>query len=205
MHICDGILDPKICIGGYFAAGCLTAAVLSKTDQKAIPKISVMSAAFFVASLIHFRIGFSSVHLTFLGLVGIVLGIHSPLAITVGLFFQAVMFQHGGLSTLGINSFIFSTAALIIYGFFYLISKIVKKSLLLSISAGVLTVFGIFIALSGILLVIYFSGEEFAGFAYIFSISNSVLALIEGVVTSIAIHHILKIKPKMLDTMSQKN
>ncbi len=205
MHICDGILNPEICIGGYIAAGCLCAAVLSKTDQKDIPKIAVMSAAFFVSSLIHFRIGFSSVHLTFLGLVGIILGIHSPLAITVGLFFQAVMFQHGGISTLGVNSFIFSISSLIIYGLFNIISKKVKKNILLSISAGVFTVIGIFIAVFAILLLIFLSGEEFAGFAYIFSISNGVLALVEGVVTSIAIHYILKTKPQMLGTLSQIN
>ncbi len=198
MHICDGILDPKICIGGYVAAGCLTAVVLAKTRQEDVPKIAVMSAAFFVSSLIHFRIGFSSVHLTFLGLVSIILGIHAPLAITVGLFFQAVMFQHGGLSTLGVNSFIFSTAALLIYGLYTIITKPVKNNLLVSISAGVVTVIGIFSALAAILFLIYFSGEEFAGFAYIFSVANGMLALVEGVVTSLAVYYILKTKPRML-------
>lgn len=198
MHICDGILDPRICIGGYALAAGLAAAALKKVNQKDIPKISVIGAAFFVSSLIHFRIGFSSVHLTFIGLVGIILGFNSVLAIIAGLFFQAVMFQHGGLSTLGVNSVIFSIPALIVYGIFNAACKKVRRNTSLSIIAGILAGVGIILALIFVMLVIYFSGEEFAGLAYLFSVSHGFLALVEGIVTSIAVLQILKINPQML-------
>lgn len=200
MHISDGILDPKICIGGYVLAACLVGAALKKVKQEDITKISVIGAAFFVSSLIHFKVGFSSVHLTLIGLVGMVLGIHSSLAIITGLFFQAVMFHHGGLSTLGVNSVLFSVPALIVYGIFNFVYKKLKKVSLLSIIAGILSGMAIVLSLICVMVILYFSGEELRGFAYLFSISNGILALVEGIVTAIAIMQILKIKPQMLQS-----
>lgn len=200
MHISDGILDPKICIGGYVLAACLAGAALKKVKQEDITKISVVGAAFFVSSLIHFKVGFSSVHLTLIGLVGIVLGIHSSLAIITGLFFQAIMFQHGGLSTLGVNSVLFSVPALIVYSIFNFIYKKLKKVSLLSIIAGILAGIAIILSLLCVMFILYFSGEELRGFAYFFSLSNGVLALVEGVVTALAVMQIFKIKPQMLQS-----
>ncbi len=198
MHISDGILDPKICLGGYVVASGLCAALLAKTDQRSIPRIAVMGAAFFVASLIHFRIGFSSVHLTLLGLVSIVLGIRAPLAITVGLFFQALLFQHGGLSTLGVNASLLSISSLLIVVIYRLGTKMIKNKIGHALVAGVSASLGLVIALAGIVLLISFSEEAFAGFAYIFSFANGGLAIVEGIITAIAVFYILRIKPAML-------
>ena len=198
MHISDGILDPKICIGGYVIAACLAGAALKKVKQEDITKISVVGAAFFVSSLIHFKVGFSSVHLTLIGLVGIVLGIHSSLAIITGLFFQAVMFNHGGLSTLGVNSVTFSVPALIVYGIFDMVYKRVRSLTILGVFAGICAGAAIVLALLCVIVLLYFSGEELLGFAYFFSLSNGVLALVEGVVTALAIIQIGKVKPQML-------
>ena len=198
MHISDGILDPKICIGGYVLAACLAGAALKKVKQEDITKISVVGAAFFVSSLIHFKVGFSSVHLTLIGLVGIILGIHSSLAIITGLFFQAVMFNHGGLSTLGVNAVIFSVPALMVYIMFDMVYKRMMNHTVLGVIAGILAGGAIGFALLCVMGVLYFSGEELRGFAYFFSLSNGVLALVEGVVTALAIIQICKVKPQML-------
>jgi cobalt/nickel transport system permease protein len=203
MHISDGILDPKICIGGYVIAACLAGAALKKVKQEDITKISVMGAAFFVSSLIHFKVGFSSVHLTLIGLVGIVLGIHSSLAIITGLFFQAVMFNHGGLSTLGVNAVIFSVPALIVYVIFNMVYKRVRSPTILGVFAGICAGAAIVLALLSVMALLYFSGEELLGFAYFFSLSNGVLALVEGVVTALAIIQICKVKPQMLQSFRQ--
>jgi ABC-type Co2+ transport system permease subunit len=68
----------------------------------------------------------------------------------------------------------------------------------LSVIAGILSGAGIILALICVMFVIYFSGKEFAGFAYLFSVSHGVLVFIEGIVTSITVTQILKIKPQML-------
>ena len=184
-------------------AACLAGAALKKVKQEDITKISVVGAAFFVSSLIHFKVGFSSVHLTLIGLVGIILGIHSSLAIITGLFFQAVMFHHGGLSTLGVNSVLFSVPALIVYGIFDMVYKRVKSQTVLGVLSGILSGGAIVLALLFVIVILHFSGEELLGFAYFFSLSNGVLALVEGVVTALAIMQICRVKPQMLRSCRQ--
>ncbi len=117
MHIPDGFLSPDICLTGYALTGGVTWYSLSqiKRDrytQANIPKASLLTAAFFVASLIHIPIPPTSVHLIFNGLMGAVLGFYAFPAILIGLFFQAVMFQHGGMSTLGVNAIILGSPAI---------------------------------------------------------------------------------------------
>ena len=74
MHIADGILDIKVYAGGLIVAATLAGVAAKKIKIEEIPRISIMGAAFFVSSLIHFKIGFTSVHLTLIGLLGIILG-----------------------------------------------------------------------------------------------------------------------------------
>jgi cobalt/nickel transport system permease protein len=70
-----------------------------------------MTAAFFVASLIHVRVLHTSVHLLLTGLVGVVLGRRAALAIPIGLFLQAALIGHGGLTTIGVNSCVMTIPA----------------------------------------------------------------------------------------------
>jgi cobalt/nickel transport system permease protein len=116
MHVPDGLLPGSICVGGYVTAGVLTWASLRRIHRRAdpasgVPIASVMTAAFFVASWIHVPIPPASAHLVLNGLIGVVLGAYAVPAILVGLFLQAVMFQHGGLSTLGVNATILGLPA----------------------------------------------------------------------------------------------
>ena len=117
MHIPDGILPPAVTIGGYAMTGAVTWFSLRQIDrqpypQANIPKASLLTAAFFVASSIRVPVPPASVHLVLNGLLGAVLGYYAFPAILVGLFFQAVMFQHGGLSTLGVNAILMGVPAL---------------------------------------------------------------------------------------------
>jgi len=73
---------------------------------------------FFVASLIHIRVYPTSVHLLLNGLVGIVLGLRAALAIPLGIFLQAVLVQHGGFTTLGVNCCDMVLPALFVGGMF---------------------------------------------------------------------------------------
>ena len=93
MHISEGVLDYKALIAGYAGTVVLAAIALKKLKQEDIPKVSVMGACFFVSSLIPVPIGISSVHLLLFGVLGIVLGFESVIAVLTGLLFQAIMFQ----------------------------------------------------------------------------------------------------------------
>lgn len=199
MHISEGILSTGFCLSGYAGTALLTAFGLKHTKNDHIPAVAVMGAAFFTASLIHFKIGVTSVHLTLLGLTAIILGVRSLPAILAGLFFQTVLFQHGGISTLGINGLIMMVPALFCQSAFRALTGINRRnSLYVSLIAGSLTFISVLLATilaAGILLL---SGDGFMGIAAIFSLSNSVLALVEGIITGIVVNRLLKIKPEMI-------
>lgn len=117
MHIPDGILPLGLTLGGWAAAGALTAISLNRIaaqpdPRAALPRASMMTAAFFAASLIHIPVPPVSVHLMLTGLMGAMLGWYAVPAILIGLAFQAVMFGHGGLTTLGVNGVILGLPAL---------------------------------------------------------------------------------------------
>ncbi len=204
MHISEGLLGIEYIAGGYAVTVGLAAFALKKVKEKDIPRLSVMGACFFVATLMHFKIGVSSVHLTFIGLMGLVLGTPSVLAIIAGLFFQAVMFQHGGLTTLGINTAIFSIPCFTAYGVFKLFSdKWKDKIIRLSILGAILTFFGVMFSLFLLVGIIYLSSKEMIGIFSAFFISNTAVAILEGFVTFLIIHQILRIKPDMLYTFDK--
>ncbi|MGK7879318.1 MAG: energy-coupling factor ABC transporter permease [Crocosphaera sp.] len=86
--------------------------------QANIPKASLLTAAFFVGSSIHIPLPPTSIHLILNGLMGTLLGYYAFLAIPIGLFFQAVIFNHGGMSTLGVNTIIMGVPAIAAYHLF---------------------------------------------------------------------------------------
>ncbi len=135
VHISDGVLSPQVWVSGYVITGALATYILTKkTDISEIPKLSVITAAVFVASLIHIPIGPTSVHLVLSGLAGITLGLAAFPAILVALILQAFLFQHGGITTIGINTVNMGLPALAAYGVFLAVTRINIK--------GKYTIFG---------------------------------------------------------------
>lgn len=105
MHISEGVLSAPILVAGAALAAAGTFVGLRKLDNERLVTVAILSAAFFVGSLIHIPIGPASAHLILNGLLGAVLGWASFPAILVGLLLQAVLFQYGGLTSLGVNAF----------------------------------------------------------------------------------------------------
>ncbi len=123
MHIPDGILPLPITLGGYAASISICWLCIRATNKREdpwadIPKAALLTAAFFVASLIHIPIPPASVHLVLNGLLGALLGVFAFPAILIGLFLQAVMFGQSGLTTLGVNGVILGLPALAAAGVF---------------------------------------------------------------------------------------
>ena len=111
MHISEGILSGSVLISGAALAAVGTGIGLKKLDYDQIAEAGMLSAAFFVASLIHIPIGPANAHLILNGLVGILLGWAAFPAILVALILQAVLFQFGGITTLGVNTSIMALPA----------------------------------------------------------------------------------------------
>jgi cobalt/nickel transport system permease protein len=116
VHIPDGnVLMPAWLIAGYGLAGILVLVGSWGIQDQEIPQVALLTAAFFVASLIHVPVpGLpTSAHLLLNGLLGVVLGRRAALAIAMGLFLQAILLQHGGLTTLGVNCCVMALPALL--------------------------------------------------------------------------------------------
>jgi cobalt/nickel transport system permease protein len=113
VHIADGVLAAPWLLGGFVLAGLLAACAARRLRDEEIPRVALLAAAFFVASLLHVRLGPTSVHLLLNGLVGVVLGRRAALAIPLGLLLQAVLLGHGGFTTLGVNACVLTLPALL--------------------------------------------------------------------------------------------
>ena len=101
MHISEGVLSGPVLMSSAALAAVGTGIGLKKLDYDQIAKAGMLSAAFFVASLIHVPIGPSNAHLILNGLMGILLGWAAFPAILVALVLHGVFFQFGGITTLG--------------------------------------------------------------------------------------------------------
>src|SRR5437868_1279554 len=113
VHISDGILAADWWGGGFLVAGLFALLGGRCVRDDEIPKIAMLTAAFFVASLIHVRVGPTSVHLLLNGLLGVLLGWRVFLAIPVGLLLQVILIHHGGFTTLGVNTCVMAFPALL--------------------------------------------------------------------------------------------
>ncbi|MGA9478386.1 MAG: cobalt transporter CbiM, partial [Desulfobacterales bacterium] len=125
MHISEGVLSAPVLVTGAALAASGTAIGLKKIDYDHLARVGILSATFFVASLVHVPIGPSSVHLILNGIVGLLLGWAAFPAILVALLLQAVFFQFGGITTLGANTIIMALPAVIC---FYLFAPLMHKN-----------------------------------------------------------------------------
>lgn len=113
VHLSDGVLTPAWLAGGFVIAGVLLALSLWRIGEPEIVRVGLFTAAFFVASQFHVPTGVGTVHLMLNGVVGVVLRRRAPLAISVGLALQALLFGHGGLLALGVNACVLSIPAVL--------------------------------------------------------------------------------------------
>ncbi len=196
MHISEGVLSPPILLTGAVVTIAGVAWGLKRLTAPRIPETALLSATFFVASLIHIPIGPSSAHLVLNGLLGLILGPVTFPAVLVALFLQAILFQFGGLTTLGINTMNMALPALLVYFVFSPLPK-ESKSLagLAAFLAGALALF-----LSGILVAIElaFTGESFLAAAKLIILAHLPVMIIEGLVTAIIVNFLRRVRPEIL-------
>ena len=197
MHLADGVLSIPVAVSSYAVTAGLLAYSIKGMQEKEIPKVSLMTGGFFAISLISIPVGPSSIHPLLVGLLGIILGRRAPVAIFVGLLLQAVLFQHGGLTTLGANTMMLALPALVIYHIFKKTgTKMLWSQGLIAGGAGVAG------AVILLIVVLFFSDQRFAeGF---FSVINILIAghvplvVIEALLTGFAIQYIYQVKPELL-------
>ena len=197
MHISEGVLSAPVLITGAALTATAVGFGLKKMDYDRVPQVAILSSVFFVASLIHVPIGPANAHLIMNGLTGLLLGLSAFPAILVGLILQAILFQFGGITTLGINTFNIAFPALIS---FYLFRNGIrhKNPVVISVcafGAGFTAVF-----LSGILVAfsLFFSEESFFYIARLVVIAHLPVMIIEGFFTAFCIGFLKKVRPEII-------
>ncbi len=198
MHISEGILSAPVLVTGAGLTATAVGYSLKKMEHKKVPKVAILSSVFFVASLIHVPVGPSSVHLILNGIIGVLLGWSAFPAILVALALQGVLFQFGGITTLGANTFNMALSAVIC---FYLFNRGIKGknnfiALVLAFICGFLAVL-----LSGVMVTaaLVFTGESFIQVAKLVLIAHFPVMILEGVLTVFCIGFLRKVRPEILD------
>jgi cobalt/nickel transport system permease protein len=113
IHLPDGLIAKPWWIGGFAGMAAMLVLGAWRIRDEEIPRVAILTAVFFVVAQIHVPLPGSSAHLLLNGLVGVILGRRAGLAIPIGLTLQMALFQHGGWTTLGVNSCVMGIPALL--------------------------------------------------------------------------------------------
>ena len=113
MHIMEGYLPPSFCVAWgaiclpFLAAGVISIRRIAKEQRKAMLLLAMAGAFVFVISSLKIpSVTGSCSHMTGTGLAAILFGVPATAVLgIIVLVFQAILLAHGGLTTLGANTF----------------------------------------------------------------------------------------------------
>jgi cobalt/nickel transport system permease protein len=202
LHVHDGVLLAPWLAGGFIVAGTLALLATYRIREEEIPRVALLTAAFFVAGSMHLPLGPASVHLLLNGLVGVVLGRRAPLAILVGVGLQAV-FGHGGFTTIGVNATVQMLPALLAAGLFALLARPhleknprTKLAWLLGFGIGSLSVLAALLLEAAVLL--WGGSEDWRRIVQLVFVAHLPVAGVEGIVLGSTVSFLARVKPEML-------
>ncbi len=202
MHISDGVLPVAVTIGGYAVSAGLAAWSARRIHTRELPKVAVVTSAFFVASLIHIPFGPTSAHLLLPGLAGALLGPAAFLAIGLALLLQSLLFQFGGLTALGANALMMGIPAMICGWFFQTFKgTTLRRKTAVGAAAGAM---GTVMAAVILALMLMAGGEDFFGVAKIALAAHVPVIVIEGVVSGLTVGFLARVQPALLEPVFQK-
>ena len=199
MHISEGVLSGPVLLSGAALTAAGTAIGLKKLDYDQVAKVGMLSAAFFVASLIHVPIGPSNAHLILNGLVGLLLGWAAIPAILVALALQGAFFQYGGITTLGVNTVIMALPAVLCYLIF---KRFLQSTPRMTYAAAFMAGF-LAVLLAGVLvaLALVFTEENFFKMSALIIGAHIPVMIIEGIITAVCVGFLKRVKPDILPGM----
>jgi cobalt/nickel transport system permease protein len=203
VHISDGVLRARWLAAGFLLSGLLALLASYRVRDEEIPRIAVLSAAFFVASLMHVRLGPTSVHLLLNGLVGVVLGRRAPLAILIGLAMQALLLGHGGFTTIGVNACVMTLPALLAAALFAVLRRLpwfggshIAFTWLCGCLLGMISVFATLILQAAVLL--FGGAEDWHQIVWLVFYAHLPIVAVEGIVLGFTVNFLARVKPEML-------
>jgi cobalt/nickel transport system permease protein len=203
MHISEGILPWQTLAAGAALTAAGVAIGLKRLKVERVPLVAALASTFFVASLIHLPTPGSSVHLILNGLTGLLLGWAAFPALLVALGLQAVFFQFGGISTLGVNSFNMAFPAVLCYYLFHrtVTGRSDKRAAAAAFGAGALSVL---LAWGFLALELRTAGKPFEVAILLNLFWHLPVMLIEGLVTMSAVTFLRKVRPELLGPLHER-
>ena len=196
MHISEGVLSaPVLIAGGALSCGGLWIGV-RRLHEGQIVNAAALASVFFVASLVHIPIGPASAHLLLIGLVGISLGWAAFPCIFIGLVLQAVLFQFGGLTVLGVNTFIMAAPAVLVH---YLSRGFIRRGGRWTSASAFLAGAGA-IAGSAVLAAaaLISTDEGFLTLTGLILAAHIPVLVVEGLITGTVISYLLRVRPALV-------
>ncbi|NPA14104.1 MAG: cobalt transporter CbiM [Aquificae bacterium] len=197
MHISEGVLPTWEIVTGWGLTLIGTAIGLRKLEGEKLVLAALLTSLFFVASLIHVPIGVGSAHLLFNGFIGLILGWAAFPTILIGLLFQALLFQFGGLMVLGVNTFNMAFPAVIAH---YLFKDWIKTEGWKFYAGAFLSAF-VAILGAGLLVAIELAlaGEKFIKDAELIFLIHIPIATVEGIIYIFLLKFLKKTYPQFLE------
>lgn len=195
MHISEGVLSAPILLSGAALAVGGIAIGLRRLDSERLMTTAMLTAAFFTGSLVHVPIGPGSAHLILNGLLGLLLGWAAFPAIFTAMLLQALLFQYGGLTTLGVNTVIMAAPAVLCSCLFSrLLLKSAAQRRVGAFCCGALSVAGAALLAA---LALGFSQKGFIFSAKLLFAAHIPVMLAEGVITALAVGFMTKVRPEI--------
>lgn len=198
MHISEGVLSVSVLAGGWLCTIVVLAISLRRINYSCLPTMAVFSSIFFLASLIRVPIGPTSAHFALLGLLGLILGWGAFPAIFISLTLQTILFQFGGLVSLGINSIVMGLPALLVA--LVIGEKLHYQHINIKLLAFVAGFGAIILATCLLYLALTLSDQQFKYVGLTLLIANIPLAVLEGIITVLAIVFLQKVAPDILSS-----
>lgn len=197
MHISDGVLPFSVAVGCGVVSFALAAWSTKQTSSDDLPKVAVVTASFFVSSLIHIPLGPTSVHLLIPGLVGVLLGRSAFLAILLGVLLQSLLFSFGGLTALGANALMMGVPALACGLMFNRLRGTSQKQHVIvgALAGGG----GTLLAATLLALLLVSGGEDFFGVMKLALLSHLPVFVIEALVSAFTVSFLFRVKPELLE------
>lgn len=200
MHIADGVASVPVLAGGVAIAAAGVAVGLARMKDEQIPKAALLAAVIFVgASVVRLPVGPSSAHPLLNGLAGLVLGWTAVPVFLVVLFLQTLLFQFGGITTLGVNLVTMAAPAVVCH---YCFGTWVRRA------QGGRSAFALGAGAGGVASVLSFgcwmtalvlSGKGLLPVVKVIALPQLVMVGIEAAFTGFAVSFLWKVYPRIFD------
>lgn len=190
MHIADGILP----VGFSAAAGAVSLAGTiwwgRGVHNGEVARMGLMASTLFAASLIHIPLAGTSVHFSLLGLAGILLGARAFPVVFATLLMQSLLFQHGGLLSLGVNALNMGAGALVAAALWRWTPGAMRPRVFLCSFSATMT--------AAMLMAAEFAAAGYGkGFYWVAGV-YSLLALLEAALTVMIVDIVRRVRPEVV-------